>query len=197
MQTTFEFVYRDRVFAVARQLLLPSRTARPHEGTAFWRLSRLGLGIVVFPAAHGDTPSSIETRFVAWLDERYHQFSYRDVEYELYRIPRDFWDPHKELPAPAGVWEVRRDGGVVTQFPEAAAPSAAAAMTLFIEELATQAVECFGGPLDGERVGDRGSEFEAFWEWDEDVDEDSARRMRRPHQGRYVRTRRGYDWEAD
>jgi hypothetical protein len=163
----------------------------------FWDLRRLGRGILVLAVDPEDTESSVQARFVAWLDERYYLFTLKGVEYELYRIPRDFWHPHKEQPAPSGVWEVRRDSSIVTQFPETGAGTVSAAINEFVRELTSRPFECLGGPLDGERVGERGAEFEAFWEWDEHLDEDNARRVRRAHRGRYRRTNEAYEWEGE
>jgi hypothetical protein len=196
METSFEFTYRERIFTIDRQVFLPYRAARQEDRIPFWDLGRLGRGIVVLAVEPADTRDDVENRFTIWLEERYRWFVFRDEEYELYRIPRDFWHPQKEMPAPSGVWEVRKGGELVTQFPESAAANLSVAIAVFIREQSNPAVECFGGPLDGERVGERGAEFEAIWEWDEHVDEDSARRVSRPHQGLYRRTKDGYQWVA-
>jgi hypothetical protein len=57
--------------------------------------------------------------------------------------------------------------------------------------------ECFGGPLDGERVGDRGAGFRGAWEWVEDDEDDAGRRVSRQHRGEYRRSERGYEWRED
>jgi hypothetical protein len=57
--------------------------------------------------------------------------------------------------------------------------------------------ECFGGPLDGERVGDRGAVFRGTWEWVEDDEDDAGRRVSRPQPGEYRRSERGYEWHED
>ncbi len=197
MQTEFEFNYRGRTFSVERQVLLPYWGAPAEEGTPMWRLSRLERGILTLAALPNDTEVSVAARFSSWLDERYHRFALGGVDYELYRIPHDFWNPVKDDPQPPSVWEVRRDGEFVSQFPDQAAPDVNAAIATFERELAERAFECFGGPLDGEQVGDRGSAFVVLWDQDKDLDEDHARRVRRPHRGQYLRTERGYEWSAE
>jgi len=57
--------------------------------------------------------------------------------------------------------------------------------------------ECFGGPLDGERVGDRGARFRGVWESVEDDEDDAGRRVTRQHRGEYHRSERGYEWRED
>jgi hypothetical protein len=197
MRTEFEFDYRGRTLRVERQVLLPYWGAPAEEGAPRWHLSRLHRGILTIAALPDDTEASVAARFTSWLDERYHRFALGGIEYELYRIPHDFWNPIKDDPPPPSVWEVRRDGESVSQFPDHAAPDANAAIAAFERELAEQAFECLGGPLDGDRVGDRGSSFVALWDQDRDLDEDHARLHHRPHRGQYFRTERGYEWRGE
>jgi hypothetical protein len=197
MRIQFDFNYQGRAFRVERQVLLPDGEAPAEEGTPMWHLSRLERGILTLAALPDDTEASVAARFSARLDERYQRFSLGGVEYELYRIPLDFWNPIKDDPPLPSTWEVRRNGEFVSQFPDRGAPDVRAAIAAFERELAEQAFECFGGPLDGERVGDRGGAFLALWDQAGDVHEDAVRRVRQPHRGRYLLTERGYEWNAE
>jgi hypothetical protein len=157
----FEFNYRQRSFRVERRTFLPYRGARPDERVPLWDLRRLDRGVVVLSAEPEETPEMVEARFTAWLEERYRPFGWRGDEYELYRIPVGFWVPQRTQAAAGGSWEIRRGGETIARFADGPVASASSAIARFIREQAAETLECFGGPLDGDRLRVRGVELEA------------------------------------
>jgi hypothetical protein len=197
VEDRFEFSYRRGTFLAERHMLVERLEDDAKSGSPFWRLSRAGIGIVSLPALPLESKKSVEARFGKWLEGHYYEISHLGVAYQVYRIPGDFWNPEKETPEPPGVWDIRREDDHITQFPEDNARSLEAAITVFAREIAEQAVECFGGPLDGERVGERGESFRAMSERDDELDEGRISRIQEPQRGVYRRATRGYEWQPD
>jgi len=187
LEPRFEITHLNGTFLIERNILLDGAIASPGSGSPLWHLSRSGVGIVSLPEHSSDTPEMVTTRFLVWLKEHYFEFSHLGVAYQLYRIPGDSWRLVKEFPEPAGAWEVRREDEYISRFPESEASDYKAAVAAFSREMAEQAalVECFGGPLDGQRLSERGDSFQVM--------EESGRSVDRGH---YRRTKRGYDWEV-
>jgi hypothetical protein len=199
LETRFEFTHLTGTFLVERNILLDSTDDGPTSGTPLWHLSRAGVGIVNLPELPSDTREAVAARFADWLREHYYETSHLGIAYQFYRIPGDFWRLDKQFPEPPGAWEVRREGEHVTQFPESEADGLEAAVAFFAREMAEEAalVECFGGPLDGQRIGERGDSFRPTEKQRHELEERRAPRSHQPQQGQYRRTKRGYDWAPD